>query len=939
MRLIALTLLMAGLPASLFAQVTITGVVSDQSSGATLPAATVVVAGTANGTVADVDGRFELTMEALPVTLNITYVGYEDLSVVVERANRQLKIRLAPKGLEIGPVKVAGSRILEKQKEAALTVEALDAIAIRESPTSDFYEGLGHLKGVDLTSASIGFKIVNTRGFNSTSPVRTLQIIDAVDNQAPGLNFSLGNFLGCSELDVQRVELIQGASSAFYGPNAFNGVINMTTKSPFIHRGLTIGLKVGERSMLEGAMRYANVIKNRDGVTRFAYKLNLSYLQANDWEANNLAAATQSRVADDNPGSYDAVNRYGDENQTSGINNASSLSGQVISPGLGIWHRTGYLERDLVDYDSRNFKAAVAGHYMFTEDLALTYAANFGSGTTVYQGDNRYSLKGVRFVQNRLELSKKDNFFLRAYATHEHSGDSYDAVLTAILLQNAAKSDNDWSKDYRNYWNINIVPKVQSLPGFPPVAFPYDFDQADAVMAQFYDSLVAWHAQTRAFADGPGSPFSGDEPYFAPGTHEFDSAFASITSKNSFLEGGSGFYDRSALYHVHGEHLFALNDIGITAGANGRLYAPDSRGTIFQEDPIYDTIPTTDSFRVDTAFTRIHNWEAGAYIGIEKKVLEDKLRLNLTARVDKNQNFPLLISPALSGVYKFNENYLARLSFSSAIRNPTLTDQYLHYNVGRAILLGNINGFDSLVTLPSLFDFFNSQNPDTLMYFNVPPVVPEKVQTIEVGFRGTLFDRVYVDASYYYSFYQDFIGYKIGADIKIDTTVNLIETSTIYRVSANADDKVSTQGFAIALNYYLGPFLTLTGNYSWNKLDKRGSDDPIIPAYNTPEHKFNVGVAGRDIEGKIGPVKYRNYGFSINYKWVEGFEFEGSPQFTGFVPTYGFLDLQVNKHIPKLKTTVKLGASNVLNNERFTVYGGPFVGRLAYISLLTDIGD
>ena len=78
-------------------------------------------------------------------------------------------------------------------------------ISIKETPSYSFYEGLGSLKGVDLTSASLAFKVINTRGFNSTSPVRSLQIIDGVDNQAPGLNFSLGNFLGASELELARL--------------------------------------------------------------------------------------------------------------------------------------------------------------------------------------------------------------------------------------------------------------------------------------------------------------------------------------------------------------------------------------------------------------------------------------------------------------------------------------------------------------------------------------------------------------------------------------------------------------------------------------------------------------------------------------------------------------------------------------------------------------
>src|SRR5690625_7232099 len=101
----------------------------------------------------------------------------------------------------------------------------MEILAMKQAPAVNFYDGMGALKDIDLTAASLGFKVINTRGFNSTSPVRSLQIIDGVDNQAPGLNFSLGNFLGASELDLQKVDVIVGASSAYYGPNAFNGEI------------------------------------------------------------------------------------------------------------------------------------------------------------------------------------------------------------------------------------------------------------------------------------------------------------------------------------------------------------------------------------------------------------------------------------------------------------------------------------------------------------------------------------------------------------------------------------------------------------------------------------------------------------------------------------------------------------------------------------------
>ncbi|MBL0104094.1 MAG: TonB-dependent receptor, partial [Bacteroidetes bacterium] len=136
-------------------------------------------------------------------------------------------------------------------------------------------------------------------------------------------------------------------------------------------------------------------------------------------------------------------------------------------------------------------------------------------------------------------------------------------------------------------------------------------------------------------------------------------------------------------------------------GANYRMYNPDSKGTIFQ----------------DTGNVVIHNKEFGLYFGLEKKVLKEKLKLNFTARVDKNENFDYLFSPALSTVYTLNQNHILRASFSSAIRNPTLTDQYLFYHVGRAVLVGNLSGFNNLVTIESMLNAFNTQNPDTPVLF------------------------------------------------------------------------------------------------------------------------------------------------------------------------------------------------------------------------------
>ncbi|MCS6982094.1 MAG: TonB-dependent receptor, partial [Flavobacteriales bacterium] len=735
-----------------WAQVTIKGRVVDAETQEPVIGAAVVVKGTSKGVATDTEGRFSLQVQRLPVTLNVSSIGFKKTDYEVRSADQKIEISLKADKIFLQSIDIEDSRITQKQQEQPLTVESLDLIAIRETPAGNFYDGLANMKGVDITAASLGFKVINARGFNSTSPVRSLQLIDGVDNQSPGLNFSLGNFLGSPELDVKKVELIQGASSSYFGPNAFNGVINMETKSPFEFPGLNVLVKMGERSLFEGGLRWAHKFQNRAGRDVFAYKVNAYYMRARDWEATNYAPATDSKAGPDNPGGYDAVNRYGDE-YLGGKNDFISDSSEFkLYPGLGVIYRDGYREVDLVDYEVENIKSNVALHGMLSPKVELLASSSFSFGTTVYQGENRFRLKDVLFFQHRLEVREKDKWFLRTYATHEDAGKSYDAVVTAFMLQNNCKPNNKWYNDYSNYYQINFAlpgQEVWQLPGFPAPSFAGDprfIDSALKVLNMYKDSLWKWHQMARAYANSNQGLAGGlgIYPYFPAGSYEFDTAFAGITSR-PLGRGGARFFDRSALWHTHGEYKFKIGTLmDLTAGANFRLYMPNSRGTIFS----------------DTSGRVIRNYEGGLYAGLEARL--GKVKLNMAHRLDKNVNFPLLWSPALSVVYTPQKEHTLRLSFASAIRNPTLADQYLYYNVGRAILLGNLRGFRNLITVPSFVDYFDHLDTSRLEYMVIKPVRPERVWTTEVGYRGTLFKRVYVDLSAYYSIYQNFIGYKLG---------------------------------------------------------------------------------------------------------------------------------------------------------------------------------
>jgi len=964
----------------------IRGEVRDARNGQPLTGASVVLKGTSLGATTDLNGKFTLqgNLESgRSYPLVVSYIGYNTENPNGVAGGKALVVRLTESTLDLQGVDIVDSRISEKQKESALTVEAMDILAVKETPSPSFYQGLGTMKGVDLTTASLGFVIINTRGFNSTSPVRSLQLIDGVDNQAPGLNFSLGNFLGVSELDIQKVDLVVGASSAFFGPNAFNGVINMSTRSPFQHQGINASIKVGERALTETAFRYAWANKDRNGNDKMGWKFNLFYLQANDWEATNYNPTFQSQNAKGAPGGYDAVNVYGDEDE----GRFNDTRGEDLQlPGLGIFYPSGYKEADLVDYDIRNLKLNTALHYMVLPKVELIASSNFGTGTTVYQGENRFRLKNILFFQNRLELRKENDWFIRAYATNEDAGQSYDAVATAKRMKATFHTLDYWNKSYASVWQTSILDSVYTQL-FPTHWRPYRGSFAglptslrdsmnlflNAPTAQ--EALARWHQEVRYKVNNGYQTGSNRDPnpmpFALPGSAAFDSLFQAITtSLPNRGAGGTLFYDKSALYHVQGEKKFRpIEDMEVVVGGSFRHYNPDSRGTIFSDtialtyqtkdssfkvwNPlILDSVLVTKTDTVGTTSTpiRITNSEYGLYGGVEYRFknvgLGDlklgDLKVNATFRTDKNQNFKRVYSPAVSMVLTPSQKHVFRVSVSSAVRNPTLADQYLFYNVGPAILAGNVSGFDSLITLGSFLDYLGTTpTTDKLKYFDVKPIQPEQVRTVEFGYRG-MFKKLYLDAGYYHSWYTNFIGFNIGVRSKFLTGIGggfpIRETLRIYRVAANATGIITTQGFSLGGNYYLNRELAFNFNYSWNKLVNAGQDTVIIPAFNTPEHKYNIGFSGREMITEIPffggrSLTLANWGFNINYKWIQGFTFEGSPQFTGPIDSYGLVDAQVSKQFLNLNSTLKLGASNLLNNKVFQVYGGPLVGRLAYVSI------
>ena len=336
--------------ANLLAQsTTLSGSVKD-AAGEPLAGVNIVVKGRVVGTITDVRGNYNLTVnQAPPFTLSFSFIGFKTQDVELTDASKTtFDISLEEQNLLGQEVVVAASRMEESILKSPVTIEKMDILGIRAAPTPDFYDGLANMKGVQATSGSLNFTSINTRSFATVANVRFVQWVDGMDTQAPLLNFPTGNIIGLGELDAESMELIPGAGSALYGPNAFNGILIMNSKSPFDYQGLSAQLKYGvtqqsnvsSNPMTQYSIRYAKAFNNK-----FAFKVNASIMQAKDWLGNDYKTdrrTPESTTDLSSANNFDGLNLYGDETQI----NLAALTGL---PSLGVITRTGFREQDIVD--------------------------------------------------------------------------------------------------------------------------------------------------------------------------------------------------------------------------------------------------------------------------------------------------------------------------------------------------------------------------------------------------------------------------------------------------------------------------------------------------------------------------------------------------------------------------------------------------------------
>lgn len=895
---------------SLYAQNMITGTVRNSATKQPVPVVSVTLKGSADGDFTNDNGSFRFkTKKNYPITLVFTSIGYETKEVLLNDQQNTLVIELKAAPALGQEVVVSASRSVMKKLESPVTIERIGNKEIINSPQLNYYDMVQGLKGVDVTVSSIGFTTVTTRGFNTSGNTNFTQIVDGMDNQAPGLNFPLGSAIGLTQLDVDNVELLSGASSALYGSRGLSGTMVMTGKDPFKYQGLSVLINQGINHVknskindpvspspyYDWTIRYAKKINDK-----LAFKFNVQYTKANDWVAMDSSNKNGPGTKYTDP-NYNGANYYGGATSADinpfleyALSNNPDLA-PIIEPMLGQANyvaRTGYGEYGYLDNNAQLLKANAELRYKISSKLTAIVSGTFGTGNVVYTNDTRYQLKDFKVGQYRVEL-KAPNWFFRAYTTQENSGNTLVAGPTAQYINEGWKTSfdpNTFEGWYPEYTGALLQSLVNGM----------DYTSA---------SLAA-----RSYAD-QGRPEAGSATF-----NELKNAI----SKTPITEGGTLFLDRSKLYNSEFQYNFShlIKFAELIAGVNWRLYNLNSKGTLF---------PDGDGpIKVN---------EYSAYAQLSKRLIQDRLRLAASFRYDKNTLFKdPKVTTRLSAVFEVAKENFIRFSYQNAYSFPSniqaLQSTIVGYNTfasgGSSLLLNDTYHFDQYppYTLASVQEYQQTGDASKLERFYVNDIKPQSVNAFELGYSALIAKKVLIDVLGYYSTWKNFIGYTDVCNTPGTSDPEAFKdhsTYMQYNIAFNGAQTVNTYGYAASISVDLSHNFLAKANYYSDYLQNKNNSQ--INNFNTPHFHVNLEF------GNTGFGKSNQWSFNTTLRYKPGYHYEVSGALaSGTVPASTVIDAQLGYKLPKIHSSFKLGGTNVTNKYYSTGVANPMIGAVYYIS-------
>jgi hypothetical protein len=386
----------------------------------------------------------------------------------------------------------------------------------------------------------------------------------------------------------------------------------------------------------------------------------------------------------------------------------------------------------------------------------------------------------------------------------------------------------------------------------------------------------------------------------------------------------------------------------VVTGASFRNYSMLTKGTVFP------TKKDNSEFKMKEYgwyLQGAYNWEIAESVVFKPTV---------AIRYDKNEFFKGGFTPRISGVISVGEHNF-RASWQSAFRNPSpnqlLSDGKTGEVGGSAVAVEAANLINNPgYTKASVDAYTRSRNVSDLVKYVPDPnaFTTEKITTWEVGYKTLINNKLYIDAFYYRSRYNDFIAAQDVIQLRnaaqpLDSLRNPANTLA-YQVNFNNFNEIFVNGFGIGVDYAIGDGYSIAFNYA-NQVglitlkDNAGNirkdpfGDDIVKRkmsnlevsqvgrnfFISPENRYNITFSN--------PKVTKNFGFSIAYRWTsEMWVEQGNTQGDIMLPSWSTVDASVTYRLSNIKSMIKLGGSNLLNKYYSQGYGLAQIGGLYYVS-------
>lgn len=904
----------------------VSGTVTDEK-GEPLFGVNVIEKTTYNGTTTDFNGKYTLKLSTENPVVVFKFVGYRDKELPYKGAAVNHQMQVDEIGLDA--VVVSASKRKERVLDAPASVTLINTEKIENTAAIVATDNLKSIPGVDVMPTGLVSSNVSVRGFNNIFSGSMLTMVDNRIGQVPSLKVNAFQLMPGSNEDIEKIEIIRGPGSALYGPNAADGVMHIITKSPLNMKGdhnaeTTISMTGGSRSVWAPSVRHAQKINDK-----LAFKVSAGYMQGHDFEYYDSREPA--------PGSQ--------------FNFGTVLNGTefVVDTAKGVqsFNRDFFIQK-------YNFDARI--DYAVNKDIDFTFSSGYANTTNLeLTGLGAAQGVGWGYTYGQMRARWK-NLFLNYFINASNSGDTY------LISQVDASDPQPYS-----FQTLSDKSKLHGIQL-----------QHNSKYKQMFDFTYGFDAiLTR--------PISNGTIY---GRYEDDDNINQL-----------GVYAQ-AEYHVmekldllgalRGDYQDRINEFFVSPRA-AIVYKPSKRHTLRATYNRAFSAPSALNTALDLPQLFIPN-------GITARGLGNPSGFNYNYGSDGLAQFR---SPYDNGWYNVMDLSNNNVHFDGFLNSLTSliagqfygadpTQQQVDFIKNELVnLTGDLStGTSSLNNNVGrkVIDFITNKEFDYSKIVDLDAIKSTVTQTMEIGYKGIIKDKLFVSADVYYTQIDNFVSplspasYRVMYDqtalagemipvIEANTSsTNSVITSALSSLAAQSGVSLSQWMVGAANGFSLGTVapdndlvnsdliltyvnlgkvdvfgsdlsatyvekiketnLTISGMFSFVNKDRiplEGASGGYV-ALNAPKYKTSFAV-------EAGNIANTGIGAGVNWRWQDAFP-ANSAIYVGDVSAANLIDLNLSYRPNFSKNTILTGTFyNITNNQFQRFPGTPFIGFYAMVKM------